>query len=307
MMFKMVLSEDRFAAAVIARVTYDIQSGNAFPKEQPLVPLSGEVRESQFGPLESDFVFRRGGVDIFVFGNAIAPNEKPTAQMKVEVRVGNRIAHQLWVFGDRFWKDNIMGGLSISNPKPFVKMPLSLFNSFGGKAEWDGLEIPYPSNPYGKGFYWTKEEASGKPLPNVEAPDQLVQSWKDRPDPAGFVQVPLGGVRMKGNVEHEKGTITKISPKIFNAAFPQMIAEEINPGEQIIVKGMSPKKDFSFTVPKHELFTEIKLGENISERPLKIDQIGIFPELKKVFITYRFPFRYKFTPMQKRECVLFER
>jgi hypothetical protein len=42
-------------------------------------------------------------------------------------------------------------------PKAFKEMPLSLFNAYGGKAEWDGLEMPYGTNAYGKGYYWSKE------------------------------------------------------------------------------------------------------------------------------------------------------
>lgn len=305
LIFRTALPKDRLAAAVMVRVTYDLRDGEAIPSTQQLLPLSEKIRQTEFGPIESDLVYRKGGVDIHVFGHAIAPHLQPVKRMEVRVKVGHQLNYRVMVIGDRYWEKNGVG-LKISEPERFTKMPLSVYNSYGGNAKWDGLDIPFPGNPYGKGFCWEKEAIDGTPLPNLENPTQPVQRWNDRPDPVGLAQCPMSGLRMKGNVEHEGTKITKISPRIFNAAFPGMIADVVSPGDKVEIKGVKPSGVFAFKVPHHGLLTRISLGAITEERPLKIDQIGIFPALNKVFISYRYPFRYVFKELQKRECLILE-
>jgi hypothetical protein len=48
----------------------------------------------------------------------------------------------------------------------------------------------------------------------------------------------------------------------------------------------------------------LRVGQSELVRPLAIDQIGIEPEKNRVFITYRFPFRYTLQPREPRSCVL---
>lgn len=305
-MFRTALEKDRFAAAVIVRVTYDIKAGKAIPTNQQTWPLSVEPRETEYGPIESDLIYRKGGVDILILGKAIASEGKALKQMEVSVHLKNQIHNKMLVFGDRYWKKNLFG-ISISEPEPFTEIPLSLYNAFGGKAEWDELEIPYGNNPYGKGYYWKKNDAIGKPLPNIEDPNNLIQKWNDRPDPVGIVNCPMNGLRMTGNVEHENGKIKSINPKFYNTAFPKMIADKVKPGDQIEIHGLSKNGIYTFIIPEHHLLINLKLGDQLIERELEIDQICIFTEEYQAFITYRFPFRYVFSPMQKRECAILEK
>jgi len=77
-------------------------------------------------------------------------------------------------------------------------------------------------------------------------------------------------------------------------------------GDEIRLDGMLSTGPFKFKVPGHVLKLQIKLGEKESERILKPDQIGIVPDKNQAFITYRFPFRYKFQALQIRKCELSE-
>jgi len=302
LLFGTALEDDRFAAAAMLRVTYDIHSdGSAVQTNEHLLPLSKMIRNTQYGQVESDFIFKRDGVDILVFGKAIALGGRATTQMEVTVRVGEQINHRVMVFGDRHWTKN----LTYTRPKPFTEMPITLFNSYGGTTLWDGLDVSFPRNPFGKGYYIEEEEAIGKPLPNIEAPLSLIEKWNDSPLPVGFVQCPRVN-RLEGNIEYNEMTITKIKHRFFNYAFPEMIADEIKPRDCVEIYGVTVDNDFKFVIPDHKLFTEIKLGDKIIERRLLIDQIGIFPNINKAFISYRFPFRYVFEPLQKRICSLYE-
>src|SRR5215470_12420689 len=90
---------------------------------------------------------------------------KPTRRTTVKVESG-RISHHVAVFGDRVWRKSPKG-LIPSEPEPFVEMPLANDRAFGGKVLLEGLEIPHPHNPAGRGFYLSEGEAEGKPLPNL--------------------------------------------------------------------------------------------------------------------------------------------
>lgn len=305
LMYRTALENDRLASAVMLRATYDIIEGQASVSNHQILPLSEEPIKSEYGPIESDMVYRRGGVDVFVFGKAVAPNKIPVKKMKVGVLIGNKVRYEVLVFGNRYWRSN-SAGLSISEPETFTEMPITLYNAFGGQANWDGVEIPFPNNPFGKGFYWEKSEALNNPLPNIENPNDLIQKWDDRPKPVGFVQCPMNGLRLEGNIEYDEKGIKSISPRIYNASFPGLIVDELNFGDRINMEGFTLEKSFQFTVPRHELYLRLSLGDKTFERPLKIDQVGIFPGIRKAFITYRFAFRYVFRPLQKRKCELFE-
>ena len=305
-MFRTGLEDDRLAASVIVRVTYDLKSGRAIPSPDQEWTLHKESWESEFGPMEHDNLYRLGGVDILVFGNAVAPHKRPVTKMEVKVNIKDKLSHRLLVIGNRVWEKSILG-MSIGAPEPFIEMPMTLYNAYGGKADWDELEIPYGNNPHGKGYYYSKNDSYNKPLPNIEDPLNMVQKWDHHPDPVGIGCCPMNELRVRGNVEFDDNDNVKdVSPRFYNTAFPQMIIPEIISGEKICIEGMTPNEIFTFEVPKHNLILKVSLGDKIAERELKPDQVGIIPAKQQAFITYRFPFNYAFIKFQKRKCEIYE-
>lgn len=307
LLYRTCLDEDVMAAAIMVRVTYDLPKPSvAVPAQNQVWKLYVEPWETPFGPMESDMVFRRGGVDILVFGHARTLDAKPVQRMEVKVALNNKLAHSVLVIGDRIW-ENLAFGIRQSDPVPFSEMPLSLYNAYGGKTDWDGFALPYSNNPFGKGFVWEKENVSGTPLPNLEIPGNTINTWKDQPDPTGVVCCPMGELRMRGNIEfNEEGQMSRLDPKFFNFAFPGMISPEVTPGETIVVKGVTHEGLFEFTVPRHMLSARLCFGEKTDTQPLQIDQIGLAPDNRQAFVTYRFPFRYMVRPMEKRIVELLE-
>jgi hypothetical protein len=307
LLFKSASGDDMMAASLGVRVTFDVKSGDAVVSPNQDFILSNQPWVSEeFGPMENDNLFCRRGVDIMVFGKAHAPNDLLVAKMDVRVRFENKILSSLAVFGDRVWEKSTFG-LGSSTPKLFKEMPLTLFNAFGGEAEWDGLKFPYSNNPHGKGFYWEKENAVNQPLPNVEDPENLISKWDQRPDPASFGACPLSELKMRDSIKFdEKGQITEINPRFYNAAFPKMIVLEAKSGQRISIEGMTKNGLFVVAVPRFSLKLKLAFGEKLNERPLYIDQIVLFPEKQQIAVTYRFHFYYKIRPMEKRVIELFE-
>ena len=300
LLFRTALEDDKIASAIIVRVTYDVNKGIATPAEKQEWPLSAGPWEGPYGPMEGDFVFKRGGVDLFVFGSARAPGKGSVTQMDVRIVLPGKIDHTLTVFGDRFWESGFRG-LKISEPKPFTEMPVTLANAYGGWDEWDQLKFPYSNNPLGKGFIWEKENAVGRPLPNIEDPENLITKWNDRPHPAGCTSIPVCEKRFQEAIEFDKdGTIVKFDPLFYNAAFPELVAKQVLPGEEILVEGMSGNNIFKFKVPQHTISANLVFGDVSANRFLYIDQVGLEPGANRAFITYRYAFNYVMKPQTRR-------
>lgn len=297
-----LLGDDR-AACPIVRVTYDIVGDQLEIAEEQLWEVSFEpFRDSEYGQLESDFVFVRENVDLFVLGNAYAPNGQPTEQMSVMVKVNDETIKEIMVFGDRKWNKGLLG-LEKSRPEPFTVMPLTLEHAYGGKEKWDGLDVPYMNNPDGKGYYLFKENAINGPLPNLEDPNHLIDSWKDHPDPIATTFCPLNGLRAERGMEvnPETNEVIKWKRELFNHAFPGMMVYELHPGDRVRVEKVLPGgKPMEVEVPELPITADLRLGDKQVERKLFIDQLGLIPDKAQAFMTYRYPFRYNFVPEQIR-------
>lgn len=308
LLMRAAIGEDRIAAAAFARISYDIRPDGRLARraEQPWI-VSRPPWEGPRGPMPSDEVFYKGGVDLFVFGQAWTPRGRPAKASLVRVTIGRTFEAQMFVFGDRVWRGH--GRQSIaSDPQPFVSMPLDLAHAYGGAFTWDGLEVAYPANPLGKGFARDAADAAGKALPNLEDPAHLIRAWDDTPEPIGVGIRPqsFGPHVRETAIFDERGVLTTLSPRFFNAAFPKMIAGRVDPGDAVTLEGVSPDGPLRFVVPAPPLEVNLRVGGSRLLRPLAIDQIGIETEERRVFIAYRYPFRYSVLARQARFCVLRE-
>jgi hypothetical protein len=305
---RMVIGQDdRIAASVLVRVTYDVRGAALVAGEaQPWI-FSQTPWEGPRGAMDSDLVFYKGGVDVFLFGNAVAPARSRTSEMAVVVRVGENFERRVRVFGPRVWQRRAVG-LTATSPRPFSTVPLTLSQAFGGKDTWDGLEIPWPENPDGQGFYQSEDTAVDRPLPCIEEPEHLITRWDDRPPSAGLGPLPVGSsLRSKQGLVLGPDGQPKITARLFNAAFAPMIAAEAKPGDAVTVSGVSAEGLLGFTLPPCPFFVRLRFGSEVHELPLTIDQIGILADEQRAFIAYRCPFRYIVHALQERACELFER
>jgi hypothetical protein len=305
-LFRGRIDDDRLFGSLVVRVTYDLRGDRLTLAEEQSWPVSPGPWKSPCGPLEGDELFYRGGVDLFVFGSARATDGKPATCVDVSVEIGRDFKSSLRVFGDRHWE---LRGRSLlpTPPRPFDAMPLTLENAYGGKDLWDELAIPFPSNPEGKGYVVSEESAPGKPLPNIEHPEHLIERWQDQPEPVGVCPCPPNcGPRVLGRVvfDERTGALRELKPTLFNHAFPRMIAPFLEPGEEVRVTGVRPGPPLEFTLPAPPGSARVKIGEHADVSPPPIDQVGIDVERSQVWLSYRYSFRYVMTPLQRRSCEL---
>lgn len=306
-LWRTIIDDNRIAAAVVARITYRIIEGHLYMAKEQAWQISDSEYDSPIGKLPPEDCLFRGGIDLMIFGSAQALGAHPTQKVKVRIKLGNFIGG-VDVYGERVWRRKSGSGneLIATEPEPFRELPLSLGYAYGGKHTWDGLEVPHTGNPDGKGWYYEEDSAVGNPLANIENPSAPTIRWTDQPDPVGVGLCPRSfGPRILRGVEFdEKGILRKIHPTFFNDAFPDMIAPIPAAGTRCIVSGVQHSGNLAFILPRLPLMVKLRIAKTEIERLLHVDQIGIEPDIHRVFVTYRYPFRYTVIRMEPRSCEL---
>ncbi len=292
-------------ASMIVRVTYTMIQGElGHGGDQPWI-VSPKPWESPVGLMEEDGPFMRGGVDIFVFGHACAPGGRPVQELPLTVRVGQFVRRAIAV-GPRVWAPNASGTLIPSAPAPFTQIPLTPAHAYGGTAEHDGLGVPYADNPHGKGYYLTAAQAQGRELPNLEEPEARVQRWNDVAPVCGFGFCPRANSQRlrNGTVLDQAYKLLDFRPQLFNQAFVPMIAPRVQPGDVISLEGFAHHGSITLAVPPPPAWVRLVFGNRIEDRWPSIDQLGIEVDASRLFVTYRFPYRYTVRAREQRECHL---
>jgi hypothetical protein len=209
----------------------------------------------------SDFSFDKVATDIAVRGSAWAPKGLARESL-ISMQVG-KLKKTIKVTGDRYWVKT-MGGLTMSDPKPFDKIPLMFERAYGG-TDLSNPDLTKHDrearNPVGVGFRAKSSTLNMEDtrLPNFEDPENLIKSPGDKPIPAGFGFIgPSWQPRLSyaGTYDEawQKGRMpllpTDFDKKFFNSVPPDMIYDGYLEGkEQVLISGMSPKSKINFILP----------------------------------------------------------
>lgn len=290
---------------IASKVTFALEDSG-------LVPVSDE--EQAWPVFEKPFVFRgvglaqelefrQRGVDVLVFGNAVAPGGRPVREMDVSIRSG-QLAYTVRVLGERFWR-KAWRGLTPTEPEPFTEMPLTNDRAYGGAASFEGNEFQHAVNPEGRGFYMDKADAEGGPLPNLERPGQLIEEWTDNPRPACLYK-PSGGSMDPAAVA---GDPFEILPDIlrdgFNQTVPELVVELEGLGDRLELEGFDPRGLLDLPLPALRGPTaHVSVGELRSRFPSTLSRLIVLVPERVLIATYLCLFRYLFRPEEKRSVEL---
>jgi hypothetical protein len=85
-----------------------------------------------------------------------------------------------------------------------------------------------------------------------------------------------------------------------------MVVERVRPGDVCRLTGLCEEGPLAFSIPDLELRTRLTFDPEVVERRLEIDQVGVEVDQRRVFITYRYPFRYVLYPLQRRLAELLQ-
>ncbi len=289
---------------VILKGTYDLVPNTvakfaekqAFPTGDEFYPGDDEFKGSV--RYESDFAHWKPKADLLLVGKCHAPGGQPTTQSWVTFRVGN-VSSSLAVFGDRYWTRTFGVLWQPSPPKPFTAMDLPYENSFGGEG--------FKDNPVGKG-HGKEEEQDGsetRPLPNIEGPQQLIESKGNRPDPAGFGPLSKSWPQRKSKLGTYKKKWLKERWPWFAEDFEWNYYNSAPAGMQVegYLKG-DEKLFFENLHPKHAQYhsqlpglrTRCFLNESSNdgngrfifrEVPLNLDTLWVDMEAEKLVLVWR--------------------
>lgn len=279
---------------LVVKGTFDLRPGErARPAEEQL-GLTGD-NVDPFGEAaytyESDFAPFKPKADLLLSGSAHAPGGQPVPRCDVMLRVGGA-ARSLAVFGDREWVRGDDGAMRPGPPVPFRRMPIVYERAFGG-AGW-------ADNPFGKGIHPSRP-GGPVPLPNVEAPEALIQTPAHRPSPAGFG--PLGrtwAARASKLGTYDDAWLSERWPWFpadldaghFNAAPPQLQADFLRGDEEILLRNLHPvHSTYRAWLPALRVRCFLLEGAGEAERfrevPMNLDTVWIGMEEEKLVLVWR--------------------
>jgi hypothetical protein len=233
--------------------------------------------------------------DVVLVGHAYAAGGKPVTHLAVGIRVG-KLRRAMIVFGDRTWRYQVIGSPTISDAEPFTRMDLVYERAFGGIDSPAALYCK--ENLVGVGFIGKNSRASvdGKPLPNLEDPDNPIRSWNTHPKPVGFGFYGRGWMprlQYAGTYdENYRNEVAPAMPKdfsydLFNGAHPALqVAPYLRGDEEVELINVSRESPLRFRLPgfkprvsvlRWSTSPEVWLGANAGEphvsAPLKEESV----------------------------------
>ncbi|MFV8755110.1 DUF2169 domain-containing protein [Nannocystaceae bacterium ST9] len=291
-------------SVVIIKASYDYDDEGRLTISEQIMPLSPDPLETPFGELHGELFFKKQGVDLCVLGSV--ERAQPITQARLRLRVGDRWAHELLVFGDRHWVPGSQD-LQASVPLPFTSMPLGYSHAFGGRVEYNGQVATHPENPVGRGYYTELDQARGQRLPNIElAAGPRVHDWRTPVPVAGWGPYPsFWQLRAAKHVhvDGENYTVQRVDPGVFNHAHPDLVFDELPTGTPILIEGLRDQT-IRLRVPPPPVEVEVRVGDQVRMIPAPIDGLFVWTDARKLVVTARARFDYVFQPKQLRQAIV---
>ncbi|PRQ09743.1 DUF2169 domain-containing protein [Enhygromyxa salina] len=298
---------DHRHAVVVWKRSYDLQSGLRGEWalcDEPL-PIIADPLHTPYGVFHGDVFLSKLGVDLCVLGRI--RRSDPTTSTIVTIRCGS-FTHALRVTGDRLWRRGL-GGLVPSAPKPFLEMELSYSRAYGGVTRAEGMDVSFPDNPIGRGYFLEQEAALEGSLPNIEAQRAPpISAWDERPSPAGWGPYPMYwglSARAGLSIDPQLQAVSEISPSLFNNAHPELVMAAIAGGEQLELKGVRDDR-IAFDLPVTRGKVRVSIGSDRFDVPTRVDGVYLWLEEERLVITQRANFNYTVHPEQVRIAALLE-
>ena len=271
---------------ILAKATFKIGEQWTLTEEQPEPVLADEYwGEPEYSSLKkiSDYHLGKSNTDILMTGSAFSLNSSFVSELDVHLRVG-QCTKTVRVFGDRQWNNGL-----ISKATPFQSMPMVFERAYGGQHTKNDVIYCEESNPVGVGFCGKRNinEFNGLHLPNLEDPQQLISTFKDRPTPACFSPISAHWqprVSFAGTYDEQwQKTCAPYLPKNFDKRFFNSAASELiypgflTGGEQVEITNMHPKGSLKFSLPFVKLKSDVLIDNSIHTVALNLETLLIEP------------------------------
>lgn len=259
--------------------------------------------------MSSDYHIGKPATDIVMIGAACAPEQRPVRQMDVGLQVGS-LSKVIRVFGDRAWNHG-----QITQPEPFVTMPLVYERAFGGEdlIEGGAQRDVEAKNPVGCGFAGLRNlsEMQDLPLPNLECPNHLIRDYRDKPEPACFAPIaPNWQPRANFAGTYDdiwQQTRAPYLPDDYNPRFMNVAPTDLiypgylQGGEAVRIIGMHPAGDLEFNLPYVNLSNKVLVAGQEVTSPFHMETLLLDPNHRQLSTVWRatLPCDKKLTKIQQ--------
>jgi len=286
---------------IIVKGTFNIISekkATIFKNQIPIF-FSDELNESGKGlKFESDLAPYKPRADIVLVGSTYS--KKPVLSIDASLRV-NDLVKTIRVFGDRKW--NALTG-SPTKPESFTKMNIVYERAYGGIDEGE----VFLENLSGMGFtsHKSKKDKDLIDLPNIENPQNLINSLSDRPSPVGFGFIEkswnyrreyIGTYDEKWQKEKSPDFPDDFKFDFYNAAHPDLqMKTYLNGDEEITLTNLTKSGFIHFYLSGVKLdciveknFDSIDSKENLQKIgvQLNLDTLCFIPDEEKLYTVWR--------------------
>lgn len=297
---------DNPVLTVVVKGTFAIQANEPpvlVPEQDPIF-LGDQLQNPETGGstiFEDDLATFKPRADVVVVGKAFAPKGSPVHALDVGFSVG-QIKKVIRVTGNRQWRaGGLLGGFTASAPEPFAEMDLIYENAFGGMdMKWGDF---CAENPAGRGIFGNKakkEDIENKPLPNIEDPNNLIKSWKDRPKPVGFGFIGkgwsqrlsfLGTFDEKWKEERYPERPADFKFDYFNAApLDQQVEGYLEGNEKVGLFHLTPDGRIEFQLPGKRPVVSVSRsfeGSTFEDVQLNLDTLCLIPAEERFYLVWR--------------------
>jgi hypothetical protein len=307
---------------VVVKGTFDFPDTPGSPVRKstgqvPLVMADTQTGEPGYSAtlLETDFAFRKPRCDVIANGFAYAPGGRPAERVPVGIKVGNG-SKRFEVVGTR--ESRAVGPVfAATAPQPFLKMPTSYDNAWGGTDRLDPedkLPGSYRGNPVGAGWAQTRNQRfiPGLRLPNTQAVGEEIRSPFGDYRPMSFG--PMGR-SWPGRIEYggtyDQNWIDNVFPFLpedFDERYFQMapIDQQIDHpkgGEEVQLVNLTPRGREVFHLPETALqITLFKGHKKAFDGEILPDTILFDPENRRFSLVWRVQQRIQRTILDFSEC-----
>lgn len=295
--------EGRDTVTVIVKGTFDLGGRTALvPSEQQIPIAHAEAFHGEPGlssiKYEADGCPRKRGTDVVLVGHAVSI--RPVPSLDVSLSAGP-IRKTVRVSGDRVWFRSL-GGIAISDPIAFTRMPLVYERAFGGadRAVEDEAARPRdPRNPLGVGFTSAAEpeRIEGVRLPNLEEPESPIAAPQDRPAIAGFGFIGRDWLPRRAfagtyddawQAERFPFLPADFDDRFYNGAHPALVsARPFKGGETVHVTNVTESGEIGFRLPASPPRVALSIRRTVTEHVPALDTVLIEPDHRRVVLTWR--------------------
>ncbi len=236
---------------------------------------------------DADLVHTKASTDLLLQGHAYAPGGRAIPWLDVSLRAGP-CAKSLRVYGDRSWQSSY-GLLKPSAPEPFTRMPILYERALGGTQE--------RRNPVGVGLALSRDDVEGLPAPNIEYPDWLMTSWKDRPPPAGFGPIDRSWsprAELAGTYDGKwRSERAPLLPEDFDERFhqcapaDQQIPGHLKGGEPVTLRHLTAEREeVTLVLPRLWLGFQTFLGRDVIDHRANLLTVLFEPDELRFTMTW---------------------